>query len=63
MDTKKLRDLIFKEIEDLNSGKSTKEKANSISRLANSAISAKRLEIEVLIYRAENSEDEGSVEL
>lgn len=55
MNTKQLRDVIFQEINDLNTKNSTKEKASAIARLAGSAIAAKKLEIQVAKFRMENS--------
>lgn len=63
MNTEQLREVIFKEIEDLNNGKSTKEKAASIARLSSSAIAAKKLEIQVAKFRIETGKTEGSVDL
>lgn len=63
MNTEELRELIFKEIEDLNNGESTKEKAAAIARLAGTAVSAKKLEIQVAKFRIETGKTEGSVDL
>lgn len=63
MNTKKLRDVIFKEISDLNNGDSTKEKAAAIARLACSAIAAKKLEIQTARFRIESGKTEEEVDL
>jgi cell division protein FtsB len=63
MNTKQLREVIFKEIEDLNNGESTKEKAAAIARLAGSSIAAKKLEVQVAKFRIESGKTEGAVDL
>lgn len=63
MNTKQLREVIFKEIEDLNNGESTKEKAAAIARLAQSSIAAKKLEVQVAKFRIESGKNEGAVDL
>lgn len=63
MNTKELRDIIFKEIKDLNDGNSTKEKAAAIARLATSAVSAKKLEVQVAKFRIETGKTEKEVDL
>lgn len=63
MNTKQLREIIFKEINDLNNGDSTKEKASAIARLASGAIAAKKLEVQVAKFRIESGKTEGEVDL
>jgi hypothetical protein len=63
MNTEQLRKVIFKEIEDLNNGESTKEKAAAIARLSSSAVAAKKLELQVAKFRIETGKTEGSVDL
>lgn len=63
MNTEQLRKVIFQEIEDLNNGESTKEKASAIARLAGSAIAAKKLEIQTAKFRIETGKTEGCVDL
>lgn len=63
MNTKQLREVIFKEIEDLNNGESTKEKAAAIARLAQSSIAAKKLEVQVAKFRIETGKTESEVDL
>lgn len=63
MTTKELREIIFAEIQDLNDGNSTKEKAAALARLAGSAVAAKRLELQVAKFRIETGKTEQAVDL
>lgn len=63
MNTKELRDIIFKEMKDLNDGNTTKEKAAAVARLAGSAVAAKKLEIMVAKFRIETGKTESEVDL
>lgn len=63
MNTKELRTILMDEINDLKSGKSTKEKSAAIARLAGSSIAAKKLELQVARFRIESGKTEESVDL
>lgn len=63
MNTKELRDIVIGELNDMNDGKTTKEKASAVARLAGAAIAAKKLELQVARFRIETGTTEVAVDL
>lgn len=63
MNTKDLRSIIMGEIKDLKEGKTTNSKAANVARLAQAAISAKKVELQVAKFRLESKETEKPVDL
>lgn len=63
MNTKELREIVIGELNDMNDGKTTKEKASAVARLASAAIAAKKLELQVARFRMETQTTEQAVDL